>query len=194
MLVVHLHLSHHSWNKPGSCDLIDPSSHLHAALSVQEMQRTAKLSGGEGSLPTSCWEQSPSSSPGCYWLWGTLFYGQLVSARTPRPPSGTWGPSVHRPTWELIPLSSAGLCISLCIKLFLKGQNTQNKMLNLCVQFALGGWNVDCCILSPRQSSRWEIVSLNTATRKWIQMKWYIADDGCYFPLHWNCSMICGSL
>lgn len=90
--------------------------------------------------------------------------------------------------------SGEGLCISLCIKLFLKGQNTQNKMLNPCIQFALGGRNVDCCILSPWQSSRWEIVSLNTSTRKWIQMKWCIADDDCYFPLRWNCSMIFGSL
>lgn len=88
-------------------------------------------------------------------------------------------------------------CRSLHFSLYytlLKGQITQNKMLNLCIQFALGGWNVDCCILSRWHSSRWEIVSLKTTTRKWIQMKWYIGDDDCYFPLRWHCSMICGSL
>lgn len=71
------------------CGLIDSISNLHAVLSVQEMQWTAKLRGGEGSLPTSCWERSSSSSPGCYWHWGTsLFHGHLVSARTLRPLSG----------------------------------------------------------------------------------------------------------
>lgn len=137
---------------------------------------------------------TPPSSPGCCWLWGTLFCGHLVSPGPPGLFLADVSPLCTDQCVRLFLLRCRSLHFSLYYTLFKKKKTTRNEMLNLCIQFALGAWDVDCCILSPWRSSRWEIVPLNTATRKWIQMKWYIADDDCYFPLHWNCSMICGSL